>query len=103
MKTYCWTGYTATCILNLSARWRRVDSFTSRPLFPRERISCTYWIGAWVGPRACLNAVSKRKIPSPCQESNPRCPACIGFLKFLTVILFASCKLWPFSPLCFIN
>jgi len=27
-----------------------------------------------VGPRAVLDAVEKRKIPSPCQESNPRTP-----------------------------
>jgi hypothetical protein len=28
----------------------------------------------WVGPRAVLDAVVKRKIPSPCRESNPRTP-----------------------------
>jgi hypothetical protein len=27
-----------------------------------------------VGPRAILDMVVKRKIPSPCQESNPRTP-----------------------------
>jgi hypothetical protein len=27
-----------------------------------------------VGPRAVLDAVVKRKIPSPCRESNPRTP-----------------------------
>jgi hypothetical protein len=32
----------------------------------------THWIGGWVGPRAVLDAVVKRKIPSPPQESNPR-------------------------------
>jgi hypothetical protein len=34
----------------------------------------THWIGGWVGPRAVLDAVVKRKIPSPCRESNPRTP-----------------------------
>jgi hypothetical protein len=34
----------------------------------------THWIGGWVGPRAVLDAVVKRKIPSPRQESNPRTP-----------------------------
>jgi hypothetical protein len=29
-------------------------------------------IGGWVGPRAVLDAVVKRKIPSPRQESKPR-------------------------------
>jgi hypothetical protein len=27
-----------------------------------------------VGPRAILDVVVKRRIPSPCQESNPRTP-----------------------------
>jgi hypothetical protein len=34
----------------------------------------THWIGGWVGPRAILDVVVKRKIPSPCQELNPRTP-----------------------------
>jgi hypothetical protein len=34
----------------------------------------THWIGGWVGPRAVLGAVVKRKIPSPRRESNPRTP-----------------------------
>jgi hypothetical protein len=25
----------------------------------------------WVGPRTSLDTVAKRKIPSPCQDSNP--------------------------------
>jgi hypothetical protein len=41
---------------------------------PRERAPVTYWIGGWVDPRASLDAVAKRKIPSPRQESNPRTP-----------------------------
>jgi hypothetical protein len=32
----------------------------------------THWIGGWVGPRAVLDAVVKRKIPIPRRESNPR-------------------------------
>jgi hypothetical protein len=38
----------------------------------RERATGTHWIGGWVGPRAVLDAVVKRKIPSSRQESNPR-------------------------------
>jgi hypothetical protein len=30
----------------------------------RERAPGTRWIGGWMGPRAILNAVVKRKIPS---------------------------------------
>jgi hypothetical protein len=31
-------------------------------------------MGGWVGSRAVLDAVVKRKIPSPSRESNPRNP-----------------------------
>jgi hypothetical protein len=41
---------------------------------PRERASGIHWIGGWVGPRAVLDAMLKRKIPSPRRESNPRTP-----------------------------
>jgi hypothetical protein len=46
----------------------------SRPgrFTPRESAPGTHWIGDWVGPRAVLDAVEKRKIPSPRRESNPR-------------------------------
>jgi hypothetical protein len=40
----------------------------------RERASGTHWLGGWVGPRAVLDAVVKRKIPSPRRELNPRTP-----------------------------
>jgi hypothetical protein len=38
----------------------------SRPgrFIPRERASGTHWIGGWVDPRAVLDTVVKRKIPS---------------------------------------
>jgi hypothetical protein len=37
-----------------------------------ERIPGTHWIGGWVDPRAILDAMVKRKIPSLRRESNPR-------------------------------
>jgi hypothetical protein len=37
-----------------------------------ERASDIHCIGGWVVPRAVLEAVVKRKIPSPRRESNPR-------------------------------
>jgi hypothetical protein len=48
----------------------------SRPgrFTPRERAPGSHWIGGCVGPRAVLDAVVKRKIPSPRRESNPRTP-----------------------------
>jgi hypothetical protein len=39
-----------------------------------ERAPGTHWVGGWVGTRAVLDAVVKRKIPSPRRESNPRTP-----------------------------
>jgi hypothetical protein len=41
---------------------------------PRERDPGTHWIGGWVGSRAVLEAVVKRKIPNPHRESNLRTP-----------------------------
>jgi hypothetical protein len=45
---------------------------TSRPgrFTPKERAPGTYWIRGWVGSRAGLDAVVKRKILSPRRESN---------------------------------
>jgi hypothetical protein len=49
----------------------------SRPgrFIPRERAPGTRWIGGWMGPRVGLDAVVKRKIPTPCRDSNPHHPA----------------------------
>jgi hypothetical protein len=41
-----------------------VVSFTSGRINPKERAPGTHWIGGWVGPRAVLDAVVKRKIRS---------------------------------------
>jgi hypothetical protein len=47
-----------------------VVSFTTRPLYPKERALGTYWIGDWVGSRAVLDAMVKRKIPNFRRDSN---------------------------------
>jgi len=43
----------------------------SRPghFIPRKRARGTHWIGVWVGLRAGLDAVVKRKIPSALYSS----------------------------------
>jgi hypothetical protein len=51
-----------------------VVNFTPRPLYLQGKSHGIRWIGGWVGSRVVLNAVVKRKIPSPCRESNPRTP-----------------------------
>jgi hypothetical protein len=66
--------YSSTHSLNLplgGGEWS-----ASRPgrFTPRERAPTTHGIGGWMGPRAVLDAVVKRKIPSPRRESNPRTP-----------------------------
>jgi hypothetical protein len=64
MKTYTGNGVIAPRILDLGTRWMRVVGSTPRPLYPRERDPGTHWIGDWVGSRAVLDAVVKRKIPT---------------------------------------
>jgi hypothetical protein len=74
MRTYWGSGGIATHILDLGTRWRWVVSFTIRQLYPQKKVPGTHWIGGWVGPRAVLDMVVKRKIPIHRWESNPRTP-----------------------------
>jgi hypothetical protein len=55
--------------MEVSGPASRSVRFTSR-----ERSLSIHWIGGWMGPRAVLDAVVKRIIPSPRRESNPRTP-----------------------------
>jgi hypothetical protein len=41
-------------------------------LSPGKEPPVTHWIGDLVGPRTGLDTVVKRKIPSPCRDSNTR-------------------------------
>jgi hypothetical protein len=43
-------------------------------LHPREGAPTTYWLGGWVSTRTVLNAVVKRKIPSPRRGLNLKPP-----------------------------
>jgi hypothetical protein len=73
MEAYWGSGGIAP-LIDLGTGWGWVVSFTPRPLYLRERAPGTHWIGGWVGPRTVLDAVVKRKIPSPRLESNFRTP-----------------------------
>jgi hypothetical protein len=66
----CSSGHSLTSALD-GGEWSasRLGRFT-----PRERARGTHWIRAWVGTRASLDTVSKRKTPSSRQESNPEHP-----------------------------
>jgi hypothetical protein len=61
MKTYCGSGGIAPRILNLGSRWKRVVSFTPRPLYFMLRALGTHWIGGWMSPRAGLDTMANKK------------------------------------------
>jgi hypothetical protein len=72
MKTYWGVEVKLHALtLPLDGEWSasRPSRFT-----PRERAPRTHWIGGWMGPKADLDAVARRKIPSPSWESNPDHP-----------------------------
>jgi hypothetical protein len=64
--------YSATLSLTLALDGGEWSASCLCSFTPRERVSGAHWIGGWVGPRAGLDAVVKRKIPSPCRDSNRR-------------------------------
>jgi hypothetical protein len=66
--------YSYTHSLTLTLDEGQWSASRSARFTPRERAPGTHWIGIWVGPRAVLDVVVKRKIPSPRRESNPRTP-----------------------------
>jgi hypothetical protein len=55
-----------SCTHSLTSALDGGEWSASRPgrFTPRERASGTHWIGGWVGPRAVLDAVVKRKLCS---------------------------------------
>jgi hypothetical protein len=55
----------ASCILDLSTRWRLLVGFTSQRLHPGEEVPCTPWMGGCVGSG---HRSGKKK--NPCWESN---------------------------------
>jgi hypothetical protein len=84
MKAYWGSGHTGG--VDIMGEWRYISTQSltstldggewsaSHPshFTPRERAPGIHWIGGWVGPRAVLDMVVKRKIPSAPWESNPR-------------------------------
>jgi hypothetical protein len=72
MKAYWRSGGIAPCILDLGTRWRWVVSFTARPLYPPEKETLVPMMRGWVGPRAGLDAVVRRKISSSYRDSSPK-------------------------------
>jgi hypothetical protein len=60
MKTYGGAeGKRSPRIINLRTEWRLVVSFMTQPLYPRRKEF--HWTGGWMGPRAGMDMVPKRK------------------------------------------
>jgi hypothetical protein len=53
-----------------SLSWREWSVSRAGRFTPRERAPGTHWIGGWLDPRAGLDAVVKKKVPSPCRVSS---------------------------------
>jgi hypothetical protein len=72
MTKYWGSGGIVPHIIDLGTGWS--EWLGSRPgrFTPREGAPRTYCIGGCVGPRVGLEAVVRRKIPSPYRKSNPR-------------------------------
>jgi hypothetical protein len=73
---------------------------------PKERAPGTHWKGGWVGPRAVVDAVVKRKIPSPVgnRTLGPRFYLYATFYKHSaeknTILVGRSVKKpWSFTPI----
>jgi len=89
--------------IKFGARWRWVVSFTPRPLYYWERTPDTHRKGGWVGPRAGLDAMVKRKIPSPTGNRTPVfqpvASRCSREVKYYVIILWKDITLFPFFML----
>jgi hypothetical protein len=72
MKTYSESENIYPLILKLALAGYEWSASRPGHFIPRERAPSTHRIEGWVGPRAVLHTVVKRKIPSPILESN--CP-----------------------------
>jgi hypothetical protein len=69
MKTYWKSGSKAPRILELDTRWSWVVSFTPQPLYPQRKSPSYPFDRRLVGSCTGLDAVVKRKIPSPYRHS----------------------------------
>jgi hypothetical protein len=63
--------YSSTHSLTSALEGGEWSALRPDPFIPRGRAPGAHWIGGWAGPRAVLDAVSRRKIPISRQESNP--------------------------------
>jgi len=59
----------------------------SRGIAPRILNLGTRWIGSWVGYRAGLDPVAKRKIPNPCQKLSPTNKISVFYISVPVIVL----------------
>jgi hypothetical protein len=76
MKAYWGSGskYSSTHCLTSSREGGEWSASRPARFTLSETAPSNHWIGGWVGPRAILDTVLKRKFPTPRRESNPRTP-----------------------------
>jgi hypothetical protein len=72
MKAYWEWRYSSTRSLTSAPDGSEWSASRPGRFTPRERAPGTHCIGRRLGPRAVLDAMVKRKIPSPRRESNRR-------------------------------
>jgi hypothetical protein len=72
MKTYCGVEVYFNAFLTSALDGGEWSASCPGRFTSRERDPGTHRIGGWVGNRAVLDTVVKRKIPSPRRVSNPR-------------------------------
>jgi hypothetical protein len=63
MKAYWEWRYSSTHSLTSALDGGEWSASRTGRFITKDRASDTHWIGGWVGPRAVLGAVVKRKIP----------------------------------------
>jgi hypothetical protein len=57
---------------DLGTSWILVVRFMPRSLYPRGKSPGIYWIGGWVGPRARMDDVEKKILPTGTQTPTSR-------------------------------
>jgi hypothetical protein len=65
MEMYWGSGGIVPLILNFGTRWRVSGQLHPPAALLQGRDPGIHWMGGWVGPRAGLDAVVKKKFPSP--------------------------------------
>jgi hypothetical protein len=89
-------GGITSCILTSALDGGEWSASLSSLFIPKETAPGTHWVGGWVGSRAVLDVVVKRKIPSPHQESNSVQPIAPHYTYWAIMALFChstSCKI----------